>query len=135
MLEMTIREMLEGDATVKALCGGRIRPLIGAALDAWMMVPGWVKYTTRPVDTGVSLSHMVEHIDRVCQLAGNSLHSGLGTDLDGGFGREQAPLDLETIADLQKVPALLSSRGYKQTDIENIMHGNFLSFLRTHLPK
>ena len=109
--------------------------VIGAALDAWMMVPGWVKYTTKPEDTGVSLKHMVDHIDHVCQLAGNSLHSGIGTDLDGGFGREQAPMDLETIADLQKVPALLEARGYKQQDIENIMHGNFLRFLRQNLPK
>jgi membrane dipeptidase len=109
--------------------------VIGGALDAWMMVPGWVKYTTKPEDTGVSLSHLVDHIDHVCQLAGNSLHSGIGTDLDGGFGREQAPLDLETIADLQKVPELLAARGYQRTDIENIMHGNFLRFLRQHLPK
>lgn len=109
--------------------------VIGAALDAWMMVPGWVKYTTKPADTGVSLKHMVDHIDHVCQLAGNSLHSGIGTDLDGGFGREQAPMDLETIADLQKVPALLEARGYKPEDIDNIMHGNFLRFLRKNLPK
>lgn len=109
--------------------------VIGAALDAWMMVPGWVKYTTKPEDTGVSLKHMVDHIDHVCQLAGNSLHSGIGTDLDGGFGREQAPMDLETIADLQKVPAMLAARGYTQVDIDNIMHGNFLRFLRTNLPK
>ena len=108
--------------------------VIGAALDAWMMVPGWVKYTTRPEDTGVSLKHMVDHIDHVCQLAGNSLHSGVGTDLDGGFGREQAPLDLETIADLQKVPAMLADRGYTPADIDNIMHGNFLRFLGTNLP-
>ena len=109
--------------------------VIGAALDAWMMVPGWIKYTTKPEDKGVCLKHMVDHIDHVCQLAGNSLHSGVGTDLDGGFGREQAPMDLETIADLQKVPPMLAERGYKQEDIENIMHGNFLRFLRTHLPK
>ena len=109
--------------------------VIGAALDAWMMVPGWVKYTTKPEDTGVALKHMVDHIDHVCQLAGNSLHSGIGTDLDGGFGREQAPLDLATIADLQKIPALLAERGYKAGDIENIMHGNFLRFLGRHLPQ
>lgn len=109
--------------------------VIGAALDAWMMVPGWVKYTTKPEDTGVSLKHMADHIDHVCQLAGNSLHAGVGTDLDGGFGREQAPLDLETIADLQKVPDLLRAKGYTEADLENIMHGNFLRFLRTHLPQ
>ncbi len=108
--------------------------VIGAALDAWMMVPGWIKFETRPEDTGVSLKHMVDHIDHVCQLAGNSLHAGVGTDLDGGFGREQAPLDLESIADLQKIPPMLAARGYSQEDINNILHGNFLRFLRQHLP-
>ncbi|HSJ02840.1 MAG TPA: membrane dipeptidase [Verrucomicrobium sp.] len=108
--------------------------VIGAALDAWMMVPGWIKFKTRPEDTGVNLQHMVDHIDHVCQLAGNSLHSGIGTDLDGGFGREQAPMDLETIADLQKVPPMLAARGYSEEDIANIMHGNFLRFLEKNLP-
>jgi membrane dipeptidase len=108
--------------------------VIGAALDAWMMVPNWIKFETRPEDTGVSLKHMVDHIDHVCQLAGNSLHAGIGTDLDGGFGKEQAPLDLDTIADLQKIPDMLAARGYSTEDIHNILHGNFLRFLRQHLP-
>ncbi len=63
--------------------------VIGAALDAWMMVPGWVRGKTTPESAGVTLEHMVDHIDHVCQLAGNARHSGIGTDLDGGFGREQ----------------------------------------------
>ncbi len=109
--------------------------VLGAALDAWMMVPGWVKGKTRPEHVGVKLQHMVDHIDHVCQLAGNSRHAGIGTDLDGGFGREQSPMDLDTIADLQKVPELLTQRGYKPADIEAIMHGNFLNFLRKNLPK
>jgi len=109
--------------------------VIGAALDAWMMVPGWKKFKTLPAEAGVKLEHMVNHIDHVCQLAGNARHSGIGTDLDGGFGREQSPLDLDTIADLQKVPDLLAKRGYKLDDIELILHGNFLRFLQQHLPK
>jgi membrane dipeptidase len=103
--------------------------VIGAALDAWMMVPGWVRGETTPESSGVMLGHMVDHIDHVCQLAGNALHSGIGTDLDGGFGREQTAQDLETIADLARVPDLLARRGYSPTDIERIMHGNWLRFL------
>jgi membrane dipeptidase len=109
--------------------------VIGAALDAWMMVPGWKKFHSKPGEMGVKLEHMVNHIDHVCQLAGNARHAGIGTDLDGGFGREQCPTDLSTIADLQKVPDLLAKRGYKAGDIEAIMHGNFLRFLREHLPR
>jgi membrane dipeptidase len=104
--------------------------VIGAPLDAWMMIPNWVRGQTTPEAAGVKLEKMVEHIDYICQLAGNARHSGIGTDLDGGFGREQCPADLDTIADLQKLPDLLRARGYKESDIEAILHGNFIRFLR-----
>jgi membrane dipeptidase len=106
------------------------RAVIGAALDAWMMVPGWVRGASTPKEMNCNLEVMIDHIDHICQIAGNSLHVGIGTDLDGAFGKEQCPYDLETIADLQKVPALLKKRGYNELDIENMMHGNWLRFLR-----
>ena len=105
--------------------------VIGMALDAWMMIPNWEKGVSNPKDTGVSLNHMVDHIDHICQMAGNSLHVGIGTDLDGGFGKEQGPYDVDTISDLQKLPQLLEKRGYSLTDTLNIMHDNFIRFLQT----
>jgi membrane dipeptidase len=104
--------------------------VIGAALDAWMMVPGWVRGQSTPKGMNCNMEVMVNHIDHICQLAGNALHVGMGTDLDGAFGKEQCPYDLETIADLQKVPELLRKRGYTDADIDNMMHGNWLRFLR-----
>jgi membrane dipeptidase len=104
--------------------------VIGAPLDAWMMVPGWVRGKSTPKGMNCNLDVMIDHIDHICQLAGNALHVGMGSDLDGGFGREQCPYDLETIADLQKVPVLLIKRGYTEQDVENMMHGNWLRFLR-----
>lgn len=104
--------------------------VIGTALDAWMMVPGWIRGVSTPEKTDCNLEVMVDHIDHICQLAGNTLHVGIGSDLDGAFGKEQCPYDLETIADLQKVPALFKDRGYALADIENLMQGNWLRFLR-----
>ncbi|UOR04152.1 membrane dipeptidase [Hymenobacter aerilatus] len=104
--------------------------VIGGALDAWMMVPNWVRGESTPVGMGCNLEVVVDHLDHICQLAGNALHIGIGSDLDGAFGREQCPYDLETIADLQRLPDLLTKRGYSHQDIENIMHGNWLRFLR-----
>ncbi|TWF39796.1 membrane dipeptidase [Chitinophaga polysaccharea] len=104
--------------------------VIGGALDAWMMVPGWVRGKSTPKDMHCNLEKMIDHMDHICQIAGNALHIGIGSDLDGAFGKEQCPYDLETIADLQTLPALLSKRGYNATDIENVMHGNWLRFLR-----
>ncbi len=104
--------------------------VIGIALDAWMIVPGWNKGISLPEEMGATLSSALDHMDHICQLAGNALHVGIGTDLDGGFGKEQSPSDLDTIADLQNYIPLLEKRGYSHADIENFMHGNFLRFLR-----
>jgi membrane dipeptidase len=116
---------LTDDQIKKLIARGAV---IGTALDAWMMVPGWVRGETTPEQANVRLEQMIDHIDHVCQLAGNARHAAIGTDLDGGFGREQSPRDLDTIADLQRVPDLLRQRGYKEDAIEGIMHANWIRF-------
>jgi membrane dipeptidase len=104
--------------------------VIGAALDAWMMVPGWIRGVSIPREMNCNLEKMIDHVDHVCQLAGNSEHAGIGTDLDGAFGKEQCPYDLETIANLENIIPLLHHRGYTEKDIDNIMGENWLRFLR-----
>tara|TARA_B100000949_G_scaffold232936_1_gene248264 strand:+ start:14919 stop:15983 length:1065 start_codon:yes stop_codon:yes gene_type:complete len=106
------------------------KAVIGVALDAWMMVPDWIRGKSTPKDMNVTLEIAVDNIDHICQLAGNTDHVGIGTDLDGAFGKEQTPWDLDTIADLQKVPSMLAKRGYTNSDIEKIMNQNFINFLR-----
>ncbi len=103
--------------------------VIGAALDAWMLTEGWVRGESTPEGENVMLENVVDHIDHVCQLAGDSNHAGIGSDLDGAFGTEQTPRDLDTIADLQKIPHILKERGYSDEDIENICSRNWIDFL------
>src|SRR6266542_1925687 len=103
--------------------------VIGGALDAWMLVPGWVRKKTTAESVGLKLERMIDHIDHVCQIAGNARHSGIGSDLDGAFGREQTPADLDTITDLSRIPTLLKARGYSEEDMNLIAHGNFVRFL------
>ena len=109
------------------------KAVIGMALDAWMMAPNWVRGRSTPQSMGVSLEQMLDNIDHICQIAGNARHVGIGTDLDGGFGTEQSPINLDTIADLQKIPGLLKGRGYSKKDITGIMHHNFIDFLKRGL--
>jgi membrane dipeptidase len=104
--------------------------VIGLAFDAWMLKPGWISGKSSPKDMGVGLATVIDHLDHICQLTGNALNVGIGSDLDGAFGREQCPYDLNTIADLQKIPELLLSRGYSENDVENIMYKNFVRFLK-----
>jgi membrane dipeptidase len=105
--------------------------VIGAPMDAWMIVPGWVRGKSTPAGMGCTLEKVIDHMDHICQLAGNANHIGIGSDLDGAFGTEQTPADIDSIADLQKIPSLLKKRGYSESDVANVMHGNWLRFLRT----
>lgn len=106
--------------------------VIGLPLDAWMMVPNWVRGESDPMTMKVDLNVMIDHLVHICSLAGNTNHVGIGTDLDGGFGTEQSPMDIKTIADLQKIPDLLLKRGFSNDDITKICHQNWIDFLMNH---
>jgi membrane dipeptidase len=104
--------------------------VIGGVLDAWMLADGWIRGVSLPKAMGVNLNRLVDHYDHICQIAGNADHIAIGSDLDGAFGTEQSPYDLNSIADLQKLPVLLTQRGYSNADIQKILHGNWLRFLK-----
>jgi membrane dipeptidase len=103
--------------------------VIGTALDNWML----------DIDCGqgagkirrvATLEDVANHIDHVCQLAGSARNAAIGSDLDGGFGTEQSPADLDTIEDLTRIAAILERRGYTAADVARIMHRNWLDLLR-----
>lgn len=104
--------------------------VIGGMLDCWAMDIRFIDTISDPWQLDIRLEQLVDHWDHICQLAGNSQHIGIGSDLDGIFGTEQSPWDLDTIAGLQKYEELLKRRGYSQQDIDNVFHGNWLRFLR-----
>jgi membrane dipeptidase len=104
--------------------------VIGGAFDAWMLSPGWVRGKSTPKERNVTIDTVLNHMDHICQVAGNANHIGIGSDLDGAFGTEQSPADLETIADLKKIPDLLRKRGYSEMDIKKVMGENWLNFLK-----
>lgn len=106
----------------------------GVCLDAWMLVPGWQRGKSTPASAGVRLERVADHIDHFCQLAGNARHVGIGSDLDGAFGTEQTPADVDSIADLRALPHILRARGYGETDVAGIFGGNLIHFLRRALP-
>jgi membrane dipeptidase len=117
------------DDQIKALA--QRDAVIGIALDVWMVVPNWNRGVTRHPDIpGADLNALADHVDHVCQLLGTTRHCGIGTDLDGGYGNEQTPSDLDTIADLNKFLNLLQQRGYSPQDLEGICHRNFISLLQ-----
>jgi len=106
--------------------------VIGVACDAWMLYPNYIPGQT-PREA-VAIDSVADHIDHICQLAGNCRHAAIGSDLDGGFGTNQTPEGLETIADLQKLEGILGGRGYGPGDIRAIFYENWLGFFRRNLP-
>ncbi len=102
--------------------------VIGAAFDNWMIRPGWVIGETDPQT--VKIEDIVNHIDHICQIAGSSRHCGIGSDLDGGFGKEQCPGDMDSIADLNRLVEILQRRGYSDDDVTGIMYRNWIGFFQ-----
>lgn len=103
--------------------------VIGLAMYMPMLKAGWT-----PEEPRLSLEAVADHADHICQLAGNDRHVALGSDLDGGFGADRAPAEIDTIADLQRLGPVLARRGYSDAAIANIFHGNWLRFFAAALP-
>jgi membrane dipeptidase len=104
--------------------------VMGGALDAWMLYEDYKMAKDSPLQLGINLEKLVNHFDHICQMAGNVNHIAFGTDLDGLFGTEQSPYDLDTIADVSKFEQILTGRGYSKEHIENIFHKNWLRVFR-----
>ncbi len=107
--------------------------VIGAVCDAWMIVPGY--RVGGESNKTATLEDLADHVDHICQLLGNARHSAIGSDLDGGFGHEQTPAEIGTIADLHKFAETLARRGYTDAQIDGIFHGNWLRFFGEALPQ
>lgn len=107
--------------------------VIGGMLDCWSMDNRFIDQVSDPWQLNIRMENLVDHWDHICQLAGNSLHVAIGSDLDGNYGTEQTPLDLNAISDLQKYQYILQKRGYSEGDIENIFYKNWLRILRKTL--
>lgn len=97
------------------------------------LMPGWSAKGGNTREE-VTLSRFVDHIDHICQLAGNSLHSAIGSDFDGGFGLQSVPAEIDSVADIQKVVPLLQERGYGDQDVANILGLNWARYLESSLP-
>ena len=116
--------------------------VIGSSMDTWMLnkfysidwkTIGFKRHEIFPSPL-ITLEDYVDHMDYVCQLAGNSLHAAIGGDTDGQGGSDGAPHDVDTVADYQKIADILDRRGYSQEDVENIMYKNWQRFFEKWLP-
>ena len=104
--------------------------VIGGMLDCWAMDTRFIDALSDPWQLDIRMENLVDHWDHICQIAGNSLHIAIGSDLDGNFGTEQSPWNLNSISDLQKYQGILLNRRYTEEDIHNIFSNNWLRLFR-----
>ena len=117
--DQTIRHLVERDGIQGVLPFGRF------------LRPGW---SPSDESSQTTLDHLLAHIDHICQIAGDARHVAIGSDFDGGWGWPDGPLEIDTIADLQKLAPRLMERGYSESDTAAILGGNWRKFLERTLP-
>lgn len=106
--------------------------VIGIVIYNAFLKHGWVKNDPRAL---VTLDHVVDHIDYICQIAGDAKHVGIGSDANGGFGLQSVPADFDSLADIQKLADPLFQKGYSDEDIAGIMGFNWIKLLQQSLPE
>src|SRR5690606_10043919 len=102
--------------------------VVGVVLFNRFLKAGYAR--TDPKES-VTVADVVAHIDHICQLLGDAEHVGIGSDLDGGVGRDDIPAEMDSVADLRLIVPALAERGYGDEEIANIMGGNWLRRLRS----
>jgi len=117
------------DATIRALF--ERDGIMGVVPFNKFLRPGWTAGEDRRL---TSIDLLVTHIDTLCQMAGDSHHVGIGSDFDGGFGLQDIPVEMDSIADLQMLDDLLRQKGYSPVDVQNILGGNWRRMLDRNLP-
>jgi membrane dipeptidase len=96
--------------------------------DKFLLTPA--VYTTKRRAT---LGDVVNHVKHICDLAGNDQHVGLGTDMDGGLGRDEIPQEIVTAADLPRVADALSAAGFADDAVRSIVAKNWIRYFQAHL--
>lgn len=119
-----VKERHLGDTQIHRIAerGG----VIGIVLANGFLKPGG--RTLKKPD--VTVADVAAHVDYICQLVGSAAHVGIGSDFDGGFGRENIPAEIDSAADLSLIADALKARGYSDTDVAGVMGGNWVKLLR-----
>jgi membrane dipeptidase len=100
--------------------------VIGLVLYNGFLEPSWKGNRSISVTLNEQLRRHANHVARVCGWS----YLGIGSDLDGGFGLEESPSEIDTVADLHKVGSVVPA------EVRGAVLGtNWLNFLRSSLPQ
>jgi len=99
--------------------------VIGLVLYNGFLEPRWKQDRSTPVTLKEHLRRQAEYIAGISGWE----HVGIGSDLDGGFGLEESPEEIGSVADLYKAGLALPAEAQ-----EAVISTNWLNFLKASLP-
>lgn len=101
-----------------------------------MLYNRYLRKDWHPTDgkRNVTITHVVDVIDYVCQITGSVAHVGIGSDIDGGYAYRSLPEEIDTSSDMWSLKDVLLARGFSDDDVQAILGGNMLRKLRQTLP-
>jgi membrane dipeptidase len=100
--------------------------VIGLVLYNGFLESRWKQDKTIVVTLDEHVRRQAEYIAKLTSWK----HVGIGSDLDGGLGLEESPLEINTVADLYKVGAIVPAEVR-----DAVLSSNWMSFLRRSLPQ
>lgn len=80
-----------------------------------------------------SLDETLAHIERTAELMGHRRGVGLGSDMDGGFGADLLPIDINQPKDMPMLTQGLANLEWTKEDVDGFACSNWLDFLRRNL--
>ncbi|MBB6096746.1 membrane dipeptidase [Deinobacterium chartae] len=119
------RALAEGDRQLSDAMLGRVRDcggVVGVVLYNRFLQGGWERGMPR-----LSLSAVERQLSHLAAQLGWE-RVALGSDLDGGFGRDQAPQGIESVADLPRLGELVP-----QEHATGLLGENWIRWLKANL--
>jgi membrane dipeptidase len=111
------------DAVIRAVA--EQKGVIGLTLYNGFLEPRWKQDKSTPVTLA---GQWLQHAGYIADLCGWD-HVGIGSDLDGGFGLEESPQEIDSVADLYKIGPVVPAEVRKK-----VLGANWLNFIRSSLP-
>lgn len=105
--------------------------VIGLVLYNRFLRPGW---TPAMGKDAVTFADVLAHAQHIAALVGIR-HVAIGSDLDGGVGRETVPREIDSVEDLPKFADVLAAVGYDREAQTGVLAENWLRVLRRILPE
>ncbi|MFP4460138.1 MAG: dipeptidase [Candidatus Zixiibacteriota bacterium] len=77
---------------------------------------------------------LIRHAEHIAELTGDCHSIAIGSDIDGGFGLEKTPKEINKYSDIARLESFMARANFTSDQIDKIMYRNWRDFLKKYLP-